>query len=70
MVTHQRVLSESYPMNTNMTELRWFSKNLCFVLWTKVAFKSTGKVKQDLNPRPLTAVRHSKMTEPIVALDH
>ena len=25
-------------MNTNMTELRWFSKNLCIlVLWTQVA---------------------------------
>ena len=24
--THLRVLSESYPMNTNMTEFRWFSK--------------------------------------------
>ena len=23
--THLRVLSESYPMNTNMTEFRWFS---------------------------------------------
>ena len=24
--THLRVLSESYPMNTNMTWFRWFSK--------------------------------------------
>ena len=33
--THLTVLSESYPMNTNMTGFRWFSKIL--VLWTKVA---------------------------------
>ena len=26
MGTHIRVLSESYPMNTNMTGFRWFSK--------------------------------------------
>ena len=26
MGTHLRVLSERYSMNTNMTELRWFSK--------------------------------------------
>ena len=33
MCTHLRVLSESYPMNTNMTGFRWFSKlfaSLCF----------------------------------------
>ena len=35
MGTHLRVLGESYPMNTNMTWFRWFSKN--FVLWMKVA---------------------------------
>ena len=27
MGTHLRVLGEGYPMSTNMTELRWFSKN-------------------------------------------
>ena len=38
MGTHLRVLSESFPMNTNMTGFRWFSKNLCTcVLWTKEA---------------------------------
>ena len=26
MGTHLRVLSKSYPMNTNMTGFRWFSK--------------------------------------------
>ena len=29
MVTHLRALSESYPMNTNTTGIRWFSKILC-----------------------------------------
>ena len=33
MGTHPRVLSESYPMNTNMTGFQWFSEvsaSLCF----------------------------------------
>ena len=33
MGTHPRVLCESYPMNTNMTGFRWFSKifaSMCF----------------------------------------
>ena len=38
MDAHLREPSESYPMNTNTTGFRWFSKNLCIlVLWTKVA---------------------------------
>ena len=37
MGTHLRVLSESYPMTTNMTGFRWFSKHLyVLVLLTKV----------------------------------
>ena len=34
-VTHLRVLGESYPMNTNTTGFRWFSKiKICvLVLW-------------------------------------
>ena len=28
MGTHLTVLSESFPINTNMTEFRWFSKTL------------------------------------------
>ena len=32
-----RVLSESYPMNTDMTRFRCFSKNICLLaLWPKV----------------------------------
>ena len=43
MGTHLRVLMESYPMNTNMTGLKWFTKNLCvIVLWTKVASALEG----------------------------
>ena len=46
MGTHMRVLSESYPMSTNMTGFRWFSevfRNLCIlVLWTKVASALEG----------------------------
>ena len=43
MGTHLRALSESYPKNTNMTGLRWFSKifaSLC--LLTKVALELEG----------------------------
>ena len=43
MGTHLRVLSENFPMNTNMTGFRWFPKNLCvLVLWTKVASALEG----------------------------
>ena len=31
MGTHLRVLSESYPMNTNMTGFLWFSKDFAFL---------------------------------------
>ena len=34
--THLRVLSESFPMNTNMAGFRWFSK-IILSLWTYVA---------------------------------
>ena len=40
MGTHLRVLSKSYPMNTNMTGFRWLSK-IC-ILWTKVASALEG----------------------------
>ena len=45
MGSHLTVLSESFSMNTNMTGLRWFSKQICvLVVWKKVAF-SIGRVK-------------------------
>ena len=40
MGTHLRVLSESYPMSTNMTGFGWFSKS--FVLWMKVVSALKG----------------------------
>ena len=40
---HLRVLSESFPMNTNMTGFGRFSKNLCVLaLGTKVASALEG----------------------------
>ena len=43
MSTHLRELSESYPMNTNMTVFRCFFKNLCnFVFSAKVALALEG----------------------------
>ena len=32
MGTHLRVLSKSYPMNTNMTGSRWFFKDPCVLV--------------------------------------
>ena len=40
--THLRVLSESFPMNINMTGFRWFSKKIVFVLWMKVVSAMEG----------------------------
>ena len=42
MGTYLRVLSESYPMNTNMTGCRWFSKIFALLLWMKVASALEG----------------------------
>ena len=43
MGTHLRVLRESYPVNTNMTGFRRFSKIFCILaLWTKVASALEG----------------------------
>ena len=43
MGTNLRVLNKSYPINNNMTELRWFSKiYLYLVLWTKVTLALEG----------------------------
>ena len=39
MGTHLKVLSESYPVNTNLTGFRRFSN---FVLWTKLASALEG----------------------------
>ena len=41
--THITVLSESFPMNTNMTDFRCFSKIFASVmLWTKIASALEG----------------------------
>ena len=44
MGTHLRVLIESFPMNTNMTGLRWFSITFVSlqVLWMRVASALEG----------------------------
>ena len=48
--THLRVLSESYPMNTNMAGFRWFSKTLCvLVLWREIVSALEG-LKPTYNP--------------------
>ena len=40
MGTHLKVLIKSFPMSTNMTGFRWFSKKFCnFVLWTVIAHR-------------------------------
>ena len=45
MGTHLRELSESYPMNTNMTGFRWFSKIFADTL--DESSLSIGRVKHD-----------------------
>ena len=53
MGTHLRVLSEGFPMNTNMPGFRWFSIHFCIVvLWKKVASALEG-----LSSTLLTLVR-------------
>ena len=44
MGTYLRVLSESYPMNNNMTGIRWFSKkkDCVLLLWVNVASSLQG----------------------------
>ena len=42
MGTHLRVLSESFPMNNNMTRLDGFQKICVLVLWTKEASALEG----------------------------
>ena len=54
MGTHLRVLSESYPLNTNMTGFRWFPKGLHSCALEESSL-STGRVKPCwiLSPRGL-----------------
>ena len=47
MGTHLRVLSESFPMNTNMTGLKKnFEETCVLVLWTKIASALEGLSKK------------------------
>ena len=39
MGTHLRVLSEGYPMNTNMTGFRWISKVVAFMCFVALALE-------------------------------
>ena len=45
MGTHLRVLSESYPINTNTTGFRWFSKIVAFLCCGYISSLSIGRVK-------------------------
>ena len=51
MGTHLKVLSESFPMNTNMTGFRWFSKIFEFLCLGQNYSLSIGRV----NPFNATA---------------
>ena len=51
MGTHLRVLSKSYTMNTNLTGIKWFSKNrYVLMLRVKVASAWEGIFENHLNP--------------------
>ena len=54
-----RVLSESFPMNTNMTGFRWFSKNFASLLNERSL--SIERVKR-FNPLMLTETKSSLTT--------
>ena len=57
MGTHLKVLSESYPMNTNMTVFGWFFKDFyVLVLWTKV----TASAVEGLNMHNLQMAHYYK----------
>ena len=59
MGTHPRALSESYPMDSNMTGFRGFSKFL--VLGTKVASALEGLIQ----PAPLIRIIMPKRHKPV-----
>ena len=66
MGTHLRVLSESYPLNTNMTRFKLFFKYICvFVLWTKVASALEG-----LSNTTLTDELCSKLSDHVCTPDY
>ena len=44
MVTHLRLLSESYPINTDMTGFRWFSKIFVFLCFGRILLALASKV--------------------------
>ena len=44
MSTHLRALSESFPLNTNMTRIKWFSESLCPCA-LDISSLSIGRVK-------------------------
>ena len=58
MGTHLRVLNESYPMNTNMTGFRRFSKNLCACAVEESSF-SIGRVNLRVNSDSITCYSHA-----------
>ena len=58
MGTHLRVLSKSFPMNTNMAVFRRFSE--IFVLWTKLASALEGLIKS-LKPFIVTKISRSHL---------
>ena len=69
MGTHLRVLSKRYPMNTNMTGIRWFFKNLCdLVLCTKVAFQIQETDTQKSSIFPIVELR-SKLSDHVPTPD-
>ena len=62
MGTHLRLLSENYPMNTNMTGFQWFSKVCVLVRWTKLASAlegfNSGETDRDVNELYSRLINH------------
>ena len=62
MGTHMRILSESYPIKTNMTGFRWFPKVLASLSALDESSLNIGRVKSFLlfNPVSLSDTRHAQ----------
>ena len=68
MGTNLRVLLEGYPMNTNMTAFRWFSKNIFLSCALDESILSIGWVKTSKIQKRVCSATHKKSVNLYVSL--
>ena len=56
MGSHLKILCESYPLNTNMTGFRWFSKIFASLCFGRKCSLSIGRVKMAYMILPISKV--------------